>query len=66
VQTAAAFQATGTLSGTVEDAGGEPVAGARVTLALPESSVAYSSTVTSRGGAFLFPSLRPALYDLTV
>ncbi len=63
---AAAFQATGKLSGTLQDAGGAPVAGARVTLTLPESAAVYSSTLTSPGGAFLFPVLRPALYDLTV
>ena len=63
---AAAFQATGKLSGTVEGAGGGPLAGARVTLTLAESTVVYSSTVTSPNGAFLFPTLRPALYDLTV
>jgi hypothetical protein len=63
---ATAFQATGKLSGTVEDAGGQPVPGARVTVALPESAVAYSSTLTSPGGTFLFPILKPALYELTV
>jgi len=63
---AAAFQATGKLSGTLQDAGGKPVAGARVTLALPESAAVSSSTLTSPRGAFLFPVLRPALYDLTL
>jgi hypothetical protein len=63
---AAAFQATGKLSGTLEDAAGRPVAGARVTLSLAESSVVYLSTLTSRDGSFLFASLKPAVYDVTV
>jgi len=66
MQSTAAAQVTGRLSGTVEDAGGKALAGARATLTLPESSVVYSSTITSRTGAFLFPALRPVFYDLTV
>ena len=56
---AAAFQATGKLSGTAAP-------GARVTLTLPESTVPYAATLSSPSGAFLFPAVRPALYDLTV
>jgi hypothetical protein len=62
----AAAQASGSLSGIVEDSGGRAVPGARVTLAPRGSAVAYSWTVTSRGGTFLFPALRPASYDLSV
>ena len=63
---ASAFQATGKLSGTLEEAGGRPAAGTRVTLTLAESGAVYSSTVSSKAGAFLFSALKPALYDLTV
>ena len=63
---AAAFQATGKLSGTVWDTAGRPVAGVRVTLTVPQSRVPYSSAVTSQDGTFLFPALAPARYDLTV
>ena len=63
---ASAFQATGKLSGTLEDAAGQPVAGTRVTLSLAESGAVYSSAITSSNGAFLFSALKPALYDLTV
>ncbi len=59
-------QATGRLSGVVQDAGGSAVAGARVTLHLAESPVAYSSTVTNRGGGFFFGLLGAATYDLIV
>ncbi|MGD0013804.1 MAG: carboxypeptidase-like regulatory domain-containing protein, partial [Bryobacteraceae bacterium] len=62
----AAAQATGRLSGIVEDAGGKALSGARATLTLPESSVVHSSTITSHSGTFLFPALRPVFYDLTV
>ncbi len=63
---AAAFQATGKLSGTVWDTEGRPVAGVRVTLTVPQSGVPYSSAVTAQDGTFLFPALAPARYDLTV
>ena len=66
VQGPAAGQATGKLSGTVENAGGGVVSGARVTLWLAQWQAVYSSTVTSRAGSFVFPALRPAFYDLTV
>jgi hypothetical protein len=62
----AAAQATGRISGTVEDSAGKPVAVARVTLTLAGSSVVYSSTLTSRGGAFVFVALRPLSYDVVV
>jgi hypothetical protein len=66
VSAALAFQATGRISGTVEDPAGRPVAGARVTLALADSAAAAASTVTGARGAFLLPALAPGLYDLTV
>jgi len=62
----AAGQATGRLSGGVEDAGGRPLPGARVTLNLAGSSVVYSSTITNHLGAFFFGTVRAASYDLIV
>ena len=62
----AAGQATGRLSGTVQDAGGGPQPGARVTLNLAGSSVIYSSTITNHAGAFFFGLLRAGSYDLVV
>ena len=62
----AAGQATGRLSGTVQDAGGRPMAGARVSLSLAESSVVYSSTITNHSGGFFFGLLRAGTYDLVV
>jgi hypothetical protein len=59
-------QATGGLSGVVQDAGGGALAGARVTLHLAESPVGYSSTITNRGGGFFFGLLGAATYDLIV
>jgi hypothetical protein len=59
-------QATGRLSGTVRDAGGKGLAGARVTLHLAESPVVYSSTITNRAGGFFFGLLGAASYDLVV
>ena len=48
------------------DAAGRHVAGASVTLTLVDSAVVYASTLTSSKGVFLFPALKPALYNLTV
>ncbi len=59
-------QVNGTLSGTVEDASGKAIPGAQVTLSPRDWAAVYSSTTTTRAGAFLFPTLRPALYDVTV
>ncbi len=61
-----AFQATGSLSGTVHGMDGKPLAGARVALTLAAGTKVYSSTVTSANGAFLFPAVRPARYDVSV
>jgi hypothetical protein len=63
---AALAQATGRLSGVVEDAGGKTISGARVTLLLREWAAVYSSTLSSGAGRFVFQALRPASYDLTV
>jgi hypothetical protein len=59
-------QATGRLSGTVQDAGGKGLAGARVTLHLAKSPVVYSSTITNGAGGFFFGLLGAASYDLVV
>jgi hypothetical protein len=63
---AAMAQATGSLSGIVEDAAGKAISGARVTLFLREWPGTYASTATFGAGRFVFPVLRPAVYDLTV
>jgi hypothetical protein len=63
---AASSQATGGLSGTVQDAAGATLSGAWVTLKLAESSVAYSSTITNHSGAFSFGTVRAASYELIV
>ena len=62
----AAGQTTGRLSGTVQDAGGRPLAGVSVTLQLAGSSVIYSSTITNHAGVFFFGVLRAGSYDLIV
>ena len=62
----AAGQATGRLSGIVQDSGGGPQAGARVTLHPSASPVIYSSTITNHAGAFFFGLLRAGSYDLVV
>jgi hypothetical protein len=63
---AALAQTSGSLSGSVQDFQGKPVAGARVTVAIMESQVVFSSADTSLAGAFSFHALRPALYALAV
>jgi hypothetical protein len=59
-------QATGRLSGTVQDGGGKAVAGARVTLRPAASSVVYSSTISNRAGGFFFGVAGAGAYDLVV
>ena len=66
VRSQAAAQDTGSISGTVEDAGGKAIFAARVSLTATGSSILYSSTLTSHNGAFFFPGLKPSAYDLTV
>jgi hypothetical protein len=63
---AASSQATGRLSGSVQDATGRALAGARVTLSLSESPVVYSSTLTNRSGMFFFGMVGAASYELVV
>jgi hypothetical protein len=59
-------QATGRLSGTVQDAAGKALAGARVTAHLAGSPVVYSFTITNHAGGFFFGVLGAAAYDLVV
>ena len=63
-ETFARVQATGRLSGSVEDAAGRAVSNARVTLTVGNTTVVYAET--SSRGRFFFPALRPQAYDLTV
>lgn len=60
----ASSQATGGLSGTVQDAAGRPLSGARVTLNLAESPAVYYSTTTNHSGVFFFGTVRAASYEL--
>ncbi len=62
----AAAQAAGSIAGTVEDAGGQPVPGAQVTLTLAGSSTVYAAEVTSRTGRFGFNALMPVPYDVAI
>ncbi len=59
-------QVTGRLSGRVVDPTGKAIAGAKVTVLIPDSSVEESSTLTSEDGTYFFPVLRPLFYDLQV
>src|SRR5689334_22120343 len=59
-------QTTGRLSGTVQNLAGDAVAGAVVTLSIPDWAGTYASTITSSTGAFSFRLLKPATYDVTV
>jgi hypothetical protein len=54
---------TGSLSGTVTDEQGAPIAGATVQAASPSESV---STTTDSGGRFSFLTLTPETYTVTV
>jgi hypothetical protein len=62
----ATAQVTGRLSGVVRDLSGAPVAGARVALSLPDSSVEDCSTISTQAGAFFFPVLHPTFYTMSV
>jgi hypothetical protein len=55
---------TGALSGTVQDPTMSVVGGAKVNLVGVETGTSYA-TVSSATGVYLFPSVRPGLYDLT-
>lgn len=65
---AAAFlfgQATGTISGTVTDASGSAVPGAKVTVTVPATGVSRSVT-TNESGEYLIPLLGVANYNIQV
>ncbi len=61
----AGAQATGRISGTVDDPAGNPLAGARVVLTSPGTHP-YAWTTTFRGGQFDFAGLIPGVYGVTV
>ncbi len=58
-------QATGNISGTVTDATGAAVPGAKVTVTLPATGFARSST-TNENGAFVIPLLGVGTYNVKV
>jgi hypothetical protein len=60
-----AQERTGVLQGTVTDASGALVPGAKVE-ATSDSLLRAASSVTDAGGAYLFGSLPPGLYTVTV
>ena len=59
-------QATGRISGSVVDATGAVIPGAKVSLKLAGGKQAIFQTVTSASGLYTFNGIRPTLYDLTV
>ncbi|MBI2687656.1 MAG: TonB-dependent receptor [Acidobacteria bacterium] len=62
----ATAQVAGRLSGSVVDPSGAPIANANVKLILQGGSAPIASSVTNAEGFFLFPSLRPETYDVTL
>jgi hypothetical protein len=58
-------QFSGRLAGTVLDASGAPVAGATVSLYLPQGVKALLSTKTENDGAWRLIGVRPSDYDLS-
>src|SRR5208282_4294606 len=58
-------QSTGTISGTVTDATGSAVPGAKVTVTAPATGLTRSST-TNDGGEFIIPLLGVAVYNVKV
>jgi hypothetical protein len=58
-------QATGSISGTVTDATGSAVPGAKVTVTAPATGVSRSST-TNESGQYIIPLLGVANYDIQV
>ncbi|MGH9745222.1 MAG: carboxypeptidase-like regulatory domain-containing protein [Candidatus Acidiferrales bacterium] len=60
---AADTKGIGTLAGTVTNASGQPVAGARVTSQGADGSKP-ESTLTNGDGRFFFPELRNGYYDV--
>ena len=62
---AAAQSSSGTISGRVLDAQGQAVPGAIVTLTKPSTRETRTFT-TDRAGEFVFTSIQPGVYDLSV
>ena len=58
-------QATGSISGTVTDATGSAVPGAKVTVTAPATGLSRSST-TNEAGAYIIPLLGVAVYNVKV
>jgi hypothetical protein len=58
-------QATGSISGTVTDATGSAVPGAKVTVTAPATGLTRSST-TNEAGAYVIPLLGVAIYSVQV
>jgi hypothetical protein len=63
---ASAQEISGSISGTVKDANGAVVAGATVTLIDSAKKVVVRTKTTNDDGAFSFPDLASATYDLTI
>src|SRR5262245_26486855 len=59
-------QSDGRIFGTVMDSSGAAVPGAAVSLIVPGGERPLSSVISDAEGAFIFSSVRPALYDLTI
>jgi len=62
---AASAQGYGTISGTVTDTTGAAIPGAEVTATQAATGIALK-TVSSAEGTYVFPSLAPSVYNLTV
>ena len=58
-------QGYGTISGTVTDASGAVVPGAEVTATQATTGLTLRTT-TSAEGTYVFPSLAPSVYDISV
>src|SRR5258705_7726920 len=58
-------QATGSISGTVTDAAGSAVPGAKVTVTVPATGLTRSSTTSGNGG-YTFPLLGVGIYNVQV
>jgi outer membrane receptor protein involved in Fe transport len=61
-----AAQTTGTVRGTVQGAGGQPIAGATVTLAGDAILGGSRATTTGPTGAYIFTSVPVGVYSVTV
>jgi hypothetical protein len=62
---AAFAQGYGSVSGTVTDSSGAIIPGAQVTATQASTGLALK-TVTGSAGTYVFPSLAPSVYDITV